>query len=314
MAGGLKRRRWGVADVPDLTGKTAVVTGSNTGIGFEAARLLAVNGATVVMACRNEAKALAAKEKIVAAAPEAEVSVLQMDLNSLTSVRKAAEALVSEHPVIDLLINNAGVILLPHGQTEDGFEQHFGINHLGHFAFTGLLLDAVLAADAGRIVTVGSNGHRMGKIDFEDLAYKRNYKPLRAYGRSKLANLMFSYELQRRLEAAGKTSTISLAAHPGGANTDVGGRGDTPIKRRIKRFIDSIPNPIVHSALKGSLPMLRAALDPEAKGGEYYGPSGLLKMTGHPVVVKSNAASHDEEASKRLWEASEQMTEVTISL
>jgi NAD(P)-dependent dehydrogenase (short-subunit alcohol dehydrogenase family) len=308
------RRRWNADDVPELSGRTVVITGANSGIGFEAAKTFAGRGATVVMACRNPAKARDALDRIRAVTPEADVSTLEMDLNSLASVRKAADALVAERPVIDLLINNAGVIMLPYGQTEDGFEQHFGINHLGHFAFTGLLLNSVLAADAGRVVTVGSNGHRMGKLDFDDVAFSRGYKPLRGYGRSKLANLLFSYELQRRLEKA-SVPARSLAAHPGGANTDAGGfGGDSPMRRKFKRMVDHVPNPIVHSAHKGALPIMRAATDPASEGGQYYGPSGLLKMTGRPVLVSSNAASRDPEAAARLWELSEQLTAVTYPL
>ncbi|ABW16149.1 short-chain dehydrogenase/reductase SDR [Parafrankia sp. EAN1pec] len=312
MAEAPERRRWSAADVPDLNGRTAVVTGANSGIGFEAAKLLAGRGATVVMACRNPVKAQDALDTIRIAVPEADVSVLQMDLSSLTSVRKAADALVTERPVIDLLINNAGVMLLPQGKTEDGFEQHFGINHLGHFAFTGLVLEAVTASDAGRIVTVSSNGHRMGKIDFDDLDLAQKYRPFRAYARSKLANLLFTYELQRRLTAAGG-SARSVAAHPGGANTEVGGN-PSPVQRKLKKVVDHIPNPIVHSAFKGSLPLLRAAVDPSTRGGEYYGPSGLLKMTGHPVLVTSNAASRDTGTAERLWELSERLTMVTYPL
>lgn len=310
---GLSRQRWSAADVPDQTGRTAVVTGANSGIGFEAATVLASRGATVVLACRNPSRAQGALDRIRAASPEADVSTLELDLNSLASVRKAADTLTAERPVIDLLVNNAGVIMLPHGQTEDGFEQHFGINHLGHFAFTGLVLGAVLASDAGRVVTVGSNGHRMGKLDFDDLAYAQGYKPLRGYGRSKLANLMFCYELDRRLTAAGHP-TRSVAAHPGGANTDAGGfGGDSPVRQRLKKVVDHVPNPVVHSAHKGALPILRAATDPAVKGGEYYGPSGLLKMTGRPVLVSSNAASRDAGVAADLWEHSERLTGVTFS-
>jgi NAD(P)-dependent dehydrogenase (short-subunit alcohol dehydrogenase family) len=314
MVGASGRRRWSAADVPDLTGKTAVITGGNSGIGFEAAQVLAGRGATVVLACRNPVKAGDAADRIRAVTPEADVSTLKLDLNSLASVRAAAGTLVAEHPVIDVLVNNAGVILLPHGRTEDGFEQHLGVNHLGHFAFTGLVLGAVLAADAGRVVTVGSNGHRMGKLDFDDLDYTQGYRPLRGYGRSKLANLSFAYELQRRLEAAG-ASARSLAAHPGGANTDAGGfAAGGPLKSRLKEMVDHIPNPVVHSAHKGALPILRAAVDGSAKGGEYYGPSGLLKMTGHPVVVSSTAASRDPKIALQLWEISEQLTKVAYPL
>jgi NAD(P)-dependent dehydrogenase (short-subunit alcohol dehydrogenase family) len=312
MVGVPRQRRWSSADVPDLSGRTAVVTGANSGIGFEAAKALAGRGATVVLACRNPVRARDAVDRIRAVAPEADVSTLEMDLGSLTSVRKAADALVAERPVIDLLVNNAGVVMLPYGRTEDGFEQHLGINHLGHFAFTGLVLGAVLAADAGRVVTVGSNGHRVGKLDFEDLGFTRGYRPLRGYARSKLANLLFAYELQRRLAAAG-VSARSLAAHPGGANTEAGGFVG-PVGQRLRRGVDHIPNPIMHSAHKGALPILRAAADPASNGGEYYGPSGLLKMTGHPVLVSSNAASRDPSTAERLWEFSERLTAVTYPL
>lgn len=307
-----KRRRWSAVDVPDLNGRTAVVTGANSGIGFEAAKVLAGRGATVVLACRNPVKAQNALDSIRTAAPEADVAPLEMDLNSLDSVRKAADVLLAERRVIDLLVNNAGVTMLPYGLTADGFEQHFGVNYLGHFAFTGLVLGAVTASDAGRIVTVGSNAHRLGKIDFDDLGFTKGYKPLRAYARSKLANLLFAFDLQRRLEATG-ASAQSLAAHPGGANTEILGAVG-PVKQRIKRVVDHVPNPIVHSAHKGALPTLRAAADPASKGGEYYGPSGLLKMTGPPVLVTSSAASRRAETAGRLWELSEKLTGVTYSL
>ncbi|OHV29670.1 short-chain dehydrogenase [Parafrankia colletiae] len=307
-----RRRRWSANDVPDLSGRTAVITGANSGIGFEAAKVLAGRGATVVLACRNPVKAQDALNTIRTATPEADVSVLEMDLNSLASVRKAAEALRAERPVIDLLVNNAGVTLLPYGLTADGFELHFGVNYLGHFAFTGIVLDAVLAADAGRIVTVGSNAHRMGKIDFDDLHFAEGYRPLRGYARSKLANLLFAFDLQRRLEAAG-SSARSLAAHPGGANTEIL-PSVGPVRRRLKRVADRIPNPIVHSAHMGALPTLRAATDPASKGGEYYGPRGLLKMTGPPVLVRPSTASRSAETAERLWEHSERLTGVTYSL
>jgi len=312
MVKAANRRRWTADNVPDLSGRTAVVTGANSGIGFETAKVLAARGATVVLACRNPVKAQNALDDIRAAAPGADVSTLEMDLGSLASVRKAADALLAERSVIDLLVNNAGVTLLPYGLTTDGFEQHFGVNYLGHFAFTGLVLNAVLAAPAGRIVTVGSNAHRLGKIDFDDIPFTQGYRPLRAYARSKLANLLFAFELQRRLAKTG-ASTQSLAAHPGGANTEIL-ESVGPIKKRIKQVVDYIPNPIVHSAHKGALPTLRAATDPASKGGEYYGPRGLLKMTGPPVLVTSSAATRDTETAERLWELSERLTGVTYSL
>ncbi len=313
MATTPKRRRWSAVDVPDLNGKVAVVTGANSGIGFEAAKVLAEHGATVVLACRNPVKAQNALDTIRTATPAADVSLLEMDLNSLASVRKAADTLLADRPVIDLLINNAGVTFLPYGLTADGFETHYGVNYLGHFAFTGLVLPAVTAADAGRIVTIGSNAHRLGKMNFDDPGFtKGGYKPLRAYARSKLANLLFAFELQRRLQTAG-ASTQSLAAHPGGANTEIL-ESIGPVRQKLKQLIDHIPNPIVHSARQGALPTLRAATDPASRGDEYYGPAGLLKMTGPPVLVKASATSRHPETAQRLWELSEEQTGVTYPL
>jgi NAD(P)-dependent dehydrogenase (short-subunit alcohol dehydrogenase family) len=307
-----RKGRWTAADVPDQHGKTAVITGANSGLGFEAATVLAGKGARVVLACRNPGRAQDAVDKIRAEIPDADVSFVELDLNSLASVRKAADALLADRPTIDILINNAGVILVPHQRTEDGFEQHFGVNHLGHFALTGLLLGAVQAADAGRVVTVGSNGHLVGKIDFADLDYTQGYKPLRGYGRSKLANLLFFYELDRRLKAAG-SPVKSLAGHPGGASTDAGGYSMRAGSAQIKAISTRVPNPIVHSAHKGALPILRAATDPAATSGQYYGPAGLLKMTGRPVVVSSNSRSRDAEIAAQLWEHSERLTAISYS-
>jgi NAD(P)-dependent dehydrogenase (short-subunit alcohol dehydrogenase family) len=303
------KRRWGAADIPDQSGKTVVITGANSGIGFEAAKILAGRGAHVVLACRNPTRAQAALDKIRAESPDADVSSLELDLNSLASVRKAADALLADRPTIDVLVNNAGVIMVPHTRTEDGFEQHFGVNHLGHFAFTGLLLGAVQAADAGRIVTVASNGHLVGRLDFDDLDFTQGYKPMRGYGRSKLANLLFTYELHRKLAAADSRAK-SLAAHPGGANTDAGGFSSGPVSRRLKPLADYIPNPVVHSAHKGSLPILRAATDLTVESGQYYGPAGLFKMTGRPVPVSSNSRSRDVNVAALLWEHSERLTAV----
>jgi NAD(P)-dependent dehydrogenase (short-subunit alcohol dehydrogenase family) len=294
---------WTGADIPDLTGKTAVVTGANSGLGFETARALAARGAAVVLACRDAGKADDAAGRIRAAIPAADLATLRLDLGSLASVRDAAARLRSGRARIDLLINNAGVMAPPYGHTQDGFELQFGVNHLGHFALTGLVLDMLLAAPGSRVVTVSSNGHRVGDIYFDDLAFERGYRPMRAYGQSKLANLMFTYELQRRLAAAGST-TIALAAHPGTAATE--------LERHLPFGMRMLSPLAPHQrADRGALPVLRAAADPAARGGDYYGPGGLGQFTGYPVLVASSRRSHDAAAQRRLWQVSERLTGVT---
>jgi NAD(P)-dependent dehydrogenase (short-subunit alcohol dehydrogenase family) len=304
----LKRRgaRWTEADLPDQDGRTAVVTGANTGLGFETARALAERGAEVVLACRDLAKAEAAASRIRESAPAAVVSVVRLDLGSLASVRAAAEQIGAEHERLDLLINNAGLMMPPYGRTEDGFELQFGTNHLGHFALTGLLLERLLAAPGARIVTVSSVGHRASDIRFDDLQFQRRYWRIPAYGQSKLANLMFTYELQRRLAAAGARTT-ALAAHPGSVPTE--------LQRYLPSWMNALGLVLPHQPpVLGAGPVLRAATDPAAAGGEYYGPSGFQELSGYPVLVSSSARSHDIHAQYRLWEHSEQLTGVIYQL
>lgn len=288
--------RWTEADIPGQYGRVAVVTGANTGLGFETARALAEHGATVVLACRNPAKAAEAAERIVRRAPRATVDTAELDLSRLTSVRAAAETIRGRYDRIDLLINNAGVTGLS-GTTEDGFEIQFGINHLGHFALTGLLLDRIVASPAARIVTVSSIGHRLGRIDpGNPAAPTRN-----PYAKSKLANLLFTYELDRRLAG---TSAIALAAHPGGASTEV--FRYSPAAFRLPNL--AIARLLGRTPAMGALPTLRAATDPHASGSEYYGPSGLFEIQGYPVPVSSSAHSRDTRRQAALWETSEKLT------
>jgi NAD(P)-dependent dehydrogenase (short-subunit alcohol dehydrogenase family) len=298
---------WTVADVPDQQGRTAVVTGANTGIGFEAAAVLAQRGAVTVLACRDTGKAERAAARLTAATPKAAVSVVRLDLASLDSVREAAAQIRASHPRIDLLINNAGLMMPPRGSTADGFELQFGTNHLGHFALTGLLLDTMLPVPGSRVVTVSSNGHRAGRIDFADLQSERRYGRVSAYAQSKLANLMFTYELERRLRAA-EAATIALAAHPGTASTELVRHIPGPLRAAY----GVVEGMFSQSATMGALPMLRAATDPAAHGGEYYGPSGFGQMMGYPVGVSSSRRSHDEQAQRRLWAESERLTGVTF--
>ncbi|WP_431234972.1 SDR family NAD(P)-dependent oxidoreductase [Mycolicibacterium psychrotolerans] len=294
---------WTAADIPDQTGRTAVITGANTGLGYETARALAAKGAHVVLAVRNLDKGKAAADLIGRRYPGADVSVQELDLTSLASIRAAAEELRARHDRIDLLINNAGVMMTPKQTTQDGFELQFGTNHLGHFALTGLLLDRVLAAPASRVVTVSSNGHRFGRMRFDDLQSERSYNRTAAYGQAKLANLLFTYELRKRLAG---TDTIATAAHPGSSATELG--------RNLPKIVEWGFGLTVQDAEMGALPTLRAATDPTVHGGQYYGPGGLLQMRGYPKLVSSNGRSHDVAAQKRLWAVSEELTGVTYPL
>jgi NAD(P)-dependent dehydrogenase (short-subunit alcohol dehydrogenase family) len=299
--------KWTAADVPDQAGRVAVVTGANTGIGYETAAMLARRGANVVLAVRNIDKGEHAAAQITDAYPAAKVALQQLDLASLASVRAAADAIKGAHPRIDLLINNAGVMMTPKGKTKDGFELQFGTNHLGHFALTGLLLDHLLPVDGSRVVTISSLGHRLrATIDFEDLRPGPGYDRAAAYGRSKLANLLFTYELQRRL-ADQAAPTIAVAAHPGGSRTELGRNASTWVRIGM-----TIVGPVLfQSAAMGALPALRAATDPRVRGGQYYGPSHLAEQRGFPQLAQSSAASHDEPLQRWLWAMSEQSTGVT---
>ena len=296
--------RWTTDDVPGQQGRLAVVTGANTGLGFETAQVLAARGASVVLAVRNIEKGKQAAARIAAAAPGATVTVTELDLSSLDSVRAAAAELRAGHPRIDLLICNAGVMYPPKQTTHDGFELQFGTNHLGHFALTGLLLKQMLPVPGSRVVTVSSVGHRIqARINFDDLQWERSYSRVRAYGQSKLANLMFTYELQRRLSGAG--TAIAVAAHPGFAATEL--MRHTPMAAVVTPLFSQ-------NAAMGALPVLRAATDPSVLGGQYYGPGGFLGLRGYPELAASSRRSHDEAVQRRLWAVSEELTGVTFPL
>jgi NAD(P)-dependent dehydrogenase (short-subunit alcohol dehydrogenase family) len=298
--------KWTAADVPDQTGRVAIVTGANSGLGLDTATVLADKGAHVVLAVRNLDKGNQAADRIRAKNANAVVSLQELDLTSLDSVRKAADQLRADDPRIDLLINNAGVMYVPTRETtKDGFEMQFGTNHLGHFALTGQLLDNLLPVEGSRVVTVSSVGHRiLARIHFDDLQLERRYNRVESYGQSKLANLLFTYELQRRLAAKG-TPTIAAAAHPGVA--------DTELMRHLPAAIpDFLWRPFSQPAARGALPILRAATDPKVEGGQYYGPDGIGEIQGHPKLVKSSAQSHNEDIQRRLWAVSEELTGVTF--
>jgi NAD(P)-dependent dehydrogenase (short-subunit alcohol dehydrogenase family) len=298
--------KWTTADIPDQAGRVAVVTGANTGLGYETALALAEHGAHVVLAVRNLDKGKDAAARITANGPRGEVALQELDLTSLESVRAAAQQLRSDHDRIDLLINNAGVMYTPKSNTKDGFELQFGTNHLGHFAFTGLLLDRLLPVAASRVVTVSSIGHRiLADIHFDDLQWEHSYNRVAAYGQSKLANLMFTYELQRRLASQG--TTIAAAVHPGGSDTELSRNLPAPLARA---FVAVQPL-VAQDAAMGALPTLRAATDPAVLGGQYYGPDGFGGMRGYPKIVASSKKSHDADRQRRLWAVSEELTGVT---
>jgi NAD(P)-dependent dehydrogenase (short-subunit alcohol dehydrogenase family) len=301
--------QWTEAEVPDQSGRTAVITGGNSGIGFEAARVLAGRGARLILGCRDQGKAHDAVTRIRAAAPGANVRVVPLDLASLESVRVAAGQIRSACEGIDLLVNNAGVMMPPYGRTADGFELQFGINHLGHFALTGLLIDRLAALPGARVVTVSSNGHRDGRINFDDLQSERGYRRVAGYGQSKLANLMFTYELQRRLDSAGSPA-IAVAAHPGLTRTDLA----RYLSRVMTAFYVLVERPLAQRAAIGALGTLRAATDPAVHGGEYYGPVRWRGERGYPERISSSERSHDEGAQRRLWQESERLTGVRYAI
>jgi NAD(P)-dependent dehydrogenase (short-subunit alcohol dehydrogenase family) len=297
---------WTELDIPDQTGRTVVITGANTGLGFEAAAALARRGARVVLAVRNPDKGKAACAAIVAENSGADLALQQLDLASLSSIRAAADELRATYSSIDMLINNAAVLWTPKSSTPDGFELQFGTNHLGHFAFTGLVLDRLLEVAGSRVVTMSSLDHLFGKIDFDNLQGERQYSRSGAYRHAKLANLMFSYELQRRLSAA-RAATIAVAAHPGMSSSDLI-KNAPQGARQLLLAIRPIFN---QSAAMGALPVLRAATDPGVLGGQYYGPRKLFETRGEPELARSSARARDHELQQQLWSVSEELTGVT---
>lgn len=296
----MAQAQWSANDIPDLSGKTAVVTGANSGLGYETAVALAGHGAHVVMACRDEGRGTEALQRVRSEAPDSSVELSLLDLADLASVRKFAEAYAGECDHLDILVNNAGVMALPERRsTADGFEMQLGTNHLGHYALTGLLLPQLQARPGGRVVSVTSFGHKVGRLNFDDLQWERSYRKWLAYGRSKLANILFTLELDRRARAAG-ASVIAAVAHPGYANTNL----QTNTSFQWSNFM-------AQSAADGALPQLYAATAPDVQGGEFFGPSGFLEQRGAPKRVKAAKKGYDAESAQRLWEVSEELTGVT---
>jgi NAD(P)-dependent dehydrogenase (short-subunit alcohol dehydrogenase family) len=303
--------KWTTENIPDMTGMVIIVTGGNSGIGFEAVKEFAHKGAKTIMASRNLDKAKKALAKIQKKIPDAPVEIIQLDLADLNSVQKFTKVFKEKYERLDVLVNNAGIMMVPHRTTVDGFESQVGTNHLGHFALTGLLYDLLAKTGGSRVVNVSSNGHKLGDTDFDKFRYDKDkeYSRAKAYGRSKLANILFTYELDRRFKKA-NIDAISVAAHPGVANTNLANHMAgwfSPLLKLMSFFM-------LQSAAKGALPTIRAAVDPGVKGGEFYGPRGKNQFRGYPERVESSAASHNEEDAKKLWDLSEKLTGVNFEI
>jgi NAD(P)-dependent dehydrogenase (short-subunit alcohol dehydrogenase family) len=304
---------WSLGRVPDLSGRIVIITGANSGIGYEAARSLAQHQAEIILACRNLAKAEAAADRIRLETPPANIEVIPLDLADLASVRAFADAFRAKKSRLDALINNAGVMALPKRTTRDGFEMQLGTNHLGHFALTARLLEVLLATPRSRVVNVSSMAHKFGTIRFHDLQWEKGYQKWGAYGQSKLANLLFTYELDRRLKAAG-SDTISVACHPGWAATNLQQAGPKMSGSKIMEALSACGNAaLAQDAAAGALPPVFATVEP-LRGGEVVGPTRMMGWRGPPAVVEPATKARDPEAAARLWDESESLTGVRYAL
>lgn len=300
----MNRSLWTAQNIPDQRGRRVIITGANSGLGFATADALAAKGATVVLACRSLGKAEHARNELLAKHPRADISSAALDVSSLASVRSFAERALADYPRIDLLINNAGIMATPAEKSVDGFEMQLATNHLGHFALTGLLLPRLLATPGSRVVAVASIAALSGRIDFDDLMGKKRYDPWKAYNQSKLANLIFGRELQRRLTRAG-ASTIAVVAHPGASSTNL---FDTPGGALVKKVLSPLMSLFFQPAEQGALPTLLAATEPQAQPGGYYGPSGFKEMKGAPKPARVPRQAEDLATAARLWQVSEELT------
>jgi NAD(P)-dependent dehydrogenase (short-subunit alcohol dehydrogenase family) len=292
--------KWTAENIPNLEGKIALITGANSGLGFEASLAFAKKYATVVMACRDMTKGQEARQRIENEVSGAQLIVMELNLASLESIKTFAARFIQTYSHLDILLNNAGVMAPPYRRTEDGFELQIGTNHFGHFALTGLLLKRVLFTPNSRVVVVSSFAHHMGRINFDDLNWTHKYSKWPAYGQSKLANLLFAYELDRRFKAADSNS-IAMAAHPGYSATHL--QRHTGLFAFLNTFL-------AQSSYMGALPILFAATADGVQGAEFYGPDGFLEMRGYPQKTRSSKASYDAALAKRLWTVSEKVTGV----
>ena len=305
---------WSTGDIGDLTGRVALVTGANSGIGYETARALAEHGAHVIMACRNEEKARRARDKLESELDRSSLELLDLDLADLVSVHRGATRVLATHARLDLLINNAGVMGTPYRQTADGFELQMATNHLGHFALTGLLLDRIVTTDRARVVTVSSHMHRLGHLDLDDIAGTTPRNSWVTYSTTKLANLLFTAELSRRLAAEGLT-TLAAAAHPGWTRSNLAGSGAALGTSRVRRKLGRTAGATLgQSASSGALPVLCAATSSSVRPGMYIGPARVFGLLGPPRVAQPSARARNAASATGLWEASEELTGVRYSV
>ncbi len=306
-----KIEKWSFENIPSLNDKIMIVTGGNSGLGYESVKAFSQKGAKVILACRNTEKGNAAREEIYKSIGKRDIEVMKLDLANLVSVNEFAMEFSAKYHKLEVLLNNAGIMSTPYGLTKDGFEQQMGVNHMGHFALTGFLFDILKNSPGARVVNVSSNAHKKGEMDFDNLLFTNgvDYDPWRAYRRSKLANLLFTYELQRRAQMH-KLNLSAMAAHPGGSETNLARHLSGKLMFKIFMPLAKL---IIQSAAQGALPQLRAATDPNAQGGDFYGPDGWKEIKGYPVKVESAAQAYNEADAKRLWETSEKLTGVQIS-
>ena len=300
------KQKWSFDDIPDLSGKTIIVTGGNSGLGFETVKSFSAKGSETILTCRDPEKGKFAKEKILEEYPNAQINVMNLDLADLKSIHSFVGKIEEQYPKINVLLNNAGIIC-PYKKTKDGFEIQIGTNHLGHFALTGLLLHLLKNTKGSRVVNVSSIGHKFGKLDFDNFMFEKGgYAIMKAYGNTKLSNLLFTYELQRRFEKF-NVNCIAVAAHPGISKSNLAKYVTKKLWYKIALGISPVMS---QSPSMGALPEIRASVDPLVKGGDYFGPDGFQEWRGYPVKVKSNDASHDLANAEKLWEVSEKLTKV----
>lgn len=297
------KNKWTLSKISDLSEKTIIITGANSGLGYESAKVFAGKGATTIITARTIEKGEYAKSEILKTFPAAKIDVMILDLMDLNSVHQFAVSFKDKYDRLDILLNNAGIMMTPYKLSKQGFESQMATNHLGHFALTGLLIDVLIKTPESRIINVSSLAHKQGKIRFDDLFFEneKNYSPMKGYGRSKLSNLLFTYELQRFL-SLNKKNTIVLAAHPGASHTNL---GNHLVGSFLYKILWPLAKIMTQKPSTGALSQIRAAVDPNVSGGEYFGPSGFFQMGGYPVIVKSNSKSHDIDAAQKLWKESE---------
>jgi len=302
----MKAKKWKKSDIGDLSQKLIIVTGGNSGLGFESAKVFAGKGAEVIIACRSLQKGEDARNSILKELTEAKIKVMELDLTDVESIKRFCNEFKSKYSKLDILLNNAGIMMSPYKQSKEGYEYQMATNHLGHFSLTSCLIDTLKNTPGSRVVSVSSLAHKRGDMNFEDLFYQKqiNYSTFNSYSRSKLANLFFTYELQRYFEAK-NIDCIAVAAHPGVSMTDLGRHID---KKLLFKFIGPLLKILVTKPENGALSQIRASVDTDVKGGEYYGPKGFGEMSGRPGIVKSNKLSNDIEVAKRLWEESVKAT------